>query len=257
MLQKSTVRCADNPCTGAGKYGTVSAPNLHGRTRTASMLRAASPPTENLALSRTMIAHLSGTLLAKDTSTVVVDVHGVGYEVHCSSRTSDSLPSLGGSVVLHIHTSVREDAITLYGFSDSSEKRLFLLLNTVSGVGPKLALAILSGLEPAALCTAVSLKDIRRLTSVPGVGKKTAERLCMELAEKVSACTPVHGAPAASVPPVSEGFALHDAASALMNLGYAPETAWQAVRTVQRTDPVAAAAMSVGELLRAALRTLA
>jgi Holliday junction DNA helicase RuvA len=200
-----------------------------------------------------MIAHLSGTLLAKDTASAIVDVQGVGYEVHISSRTSDSLPPLGEHITLHIHTSVREDAITLYGFPDNAEKRLFLLLNTVSGVGPKLALAILSGLEPADLCTTISLKDMRRLTGLPGVGKKTAERLCMELAEKVRGFA---STPAASMPPVSEGFAMQDAASALMNLGYPQETAWQALRTVQRADPTAVAAMSVGDLLRSALRSL-
>jgi holliday junction DNA helicase RuvA len=204
-----------------------------------------------------MIAHLSGTLLAQDTASAVVDVHGVGYEVHISSRTSNNLPPLGGSVALHIHTSVREDAITLYGFPDNAEKRLFLLLNTVSGVGPKLALAILSGLEPADLCTAISLKDMRRLTGLPGVGKKTAERLCMELVEKVRGFAPFPSTmPAASVLPISEGFAMQDAASALINLGYPQETAWQALRTVQRADPTAAAAMSVGDLLRSALRSL-
>jgi Holliday junction DNA helicase RuvA len=204
-----------------------------------------------------MIAHLSGTLLAQDTASAVVDVHGVGYEVHISSRTSDSLPPLGEHIALHIHTSVREDAITLYGFPDNAEKRLFLLLNTVSGVGPKLALAILSGLGPADLCAAISLKDMRRLTGLPGVGKKTAERLCMELVEKVRGFVPLPSTPVASPPPISEGFAMQDAASALINLGYSQETAWQALRTVQRADPTAAAAMSVGDLLRAALRSLA
>jgi Holliday junction DNA helicase RuvA len=116
-------------------------------------------------------------------------------------------------------------------------------------------LAILSGMEPAALCNAVSLKDIRRLTALPGVGKKTAERLCMELADKMQGFAPQTAK--ASTPPVSEGFALHDAASALMNLGYPQETAWQALRTVQQADPVKAAQMRVDELIRAALRSLA
>lgn len=207
-----------------------------------------------------MIAYLSGILLSKAPSAAVIDVQGVGYEVHVSSRTSDSLPLPGGEkVALHIHTSVREDAITLYGFPDSSEKQLFLLLNTVSGIGPKLALAILSGLEPAALCSAIRLKDMRRLTGLPGVGKKTAERLCMELAEKMPAFASELGPlpSKASVPPRVEGFALHDAASALMNLGYAQETAWQALRTVQQADPAKAATMTVSELIRAALRSLA
>ncbi len=208
-----------------------------------------------------MIAHLSGILLSKEPAALVIDVHGVGYEVHVSSSMARSLPQPGETVSLHIHTNVREDAITLYGFQDSSQKRLFLLLNSVSGVGPKLALAILSGMEPAELCNAVSLKDVKRLTALPGVGKKTAERLCMELADKVAAFAVEFGGKTALKPPgpvpVSEGFAMQDAASALVNLGYPQETAWQALRTVQQTDPVAAAAMTAGELIRAALRSLA
>jgi Holliday junction DNA helicase RuvA len=204
-----------------------------------------------------VIAFLSGQILHKEQESVVVDVQGVGYEVHVSSRTLGSLPPPGGKAALHIYTNVREDAITLYGFPDSGEKRLFLLLNTVSGIGPKLALAILSGMEPAAFCGAVSLKDVKRLTALPGVGKKTAERLCMELADKMQTFAAQPQAARASAPPVSEGFALHDAASALINLGYPQETAWQALRTVQQADSVKAAQMRVDELIRAALRSLA
>lgn len=209
-----------------------------------------------------MIAHLSGILLSKDPAALIIDVQGVGYEVHVSSSTARSLPPPGEAVSLHIHTNVREDAITLYGFPNSSQKRLFLLLNSVSGVGPRLALAILSGMEPAELCNAVSLKDVKRLIALPGVGKKTAERLCMELADKVAVFALEFGGKATLKPPagpvpVSEGFAMQDAASALVNLGYSQETAWQALRTVQQADPVAAAAMTAGELIRTALRSLA
>lgn len=207
-----------------------------------------------------MIAFLSGQLLHKEHDTAVIDVQGVGYEVHLSARSCGSLPQPGGKVALHICTAVREDAITLYGFPDSSQKRLFLLLNTVSGIGPKLALAMLSGMEPAELCGAVSMKDIKRLTALPGVGRKTAERLCMELADKVQGFAgqfAPQSQTARSAPPVAEGFALHDAASALMNLGYPQETAWQALRAVQQADPLKTAAMRVDELLRAALRSLA
>lgn len=207
-----------------------------------------------------MIAFLSGSLLSADPAAAVIDVHGVGYEVHVSARTRNSLPRPGETVALHICTSVREDAITLYGFPDSSEKRLFLLLNTVSGIGPKLALAILSGMEPAALCAAVSMKDVRRLTALPGVGKKTAERLCMELSDKMQALSSsqlIQPVPTAGAPPLCEGFAMQDAASALMNLGYSQETAWQALRSVQQADPIKAAQMQADELIRAALRSLA
>lgn len=207
-----------------------------------------------------MIAALSGVLLHKDPGSTIIDVQGVGYEVLLSARTYDRLPPVGEKTFLHIHTSVREDAITLYGFSGEEEKKLFLLLNTVSGVGPKLALAILSGIDPGELCNAISLKDMARLTSLSGVGKKTAQRLCMELGEKVGAFVleqPQAGGGSGEVPVRSEGFAMQDAASALVNLGYPQETAWQALRAVQQADPVGAAEMKVGELIREALRTLA
>jgi Holliday junction DNA helicase RuvA len=208
-----------------------------------------------------MIATLSGKLQHKDPSSVVLDVQGVGYEVQLSSRTYDKLPLIGEKTFLYIHTNVREDAITLYGFTDMEQKKLFLLLTGVSGVGPKLALSILSGIDPAELCNAVNLKDMARLTALSGVGKKTAQRLCMELADKVSGL--VVEQPASSTgqsgtaPPRSEGFAMQDAASALVNLGYPQETAWQALRSVQYTNPEATAEMQVDELIRAALRSLA
>ena len=206
-----------------------------------------------------MIAALSGVLLHKDPGSVIIDVQGVGYGVQLSVRSYDLLPPVGGKTFLHIHTSVREDAITLYGFTEPEEKELFLLLNTVSGVGPKLALSILSGLDPAELCSAISLKDMARLTSLSGVGKKTAQRLCMELGEKVAACNmglPQPETGRGDDAAVPEGFLLQDAASALVNLGYPQETAWQALRAVQQEDATRAAAMKVDELIREALRTL-
>ncbi len=207
-----------------------------------------------------MIAALSGVLLHKDPGSVIIDVQGVGYEVLLSSRTYDGLPQVGEKTFLHIHTSVREDAITLYGFSADEEKKLFLLLNTVSGVGPKLGLGILSGIDPGELCNAISLKDMARLTSLSGVGKKTAQRLCMELGEKVGAFAldaPQAAGGGGGTPVRSEGFAMQDAASALLNLGYPQETAWQALRAVQQADPDKAADMKVDALIREALRTLA
>ena len=113
-----------------------------------------------------MIASLSGILLHKDPTTIVLDVQGVGYEIQLSGRTYDTLPPTGEKASLHIHTNVREDAITLYGFADLEQKKLFLLLTTVSGVGPKLALSILSGIDPVELCNAISLKDMPRLTAL-------------------------------------------------------------------------------------------
>ncbi len=208
-----------------------------------------------------MLASLSGVLQHKDPASVILDVQGVGYEVQLSSRTYDKLPMIGEKTFLHIHTNVREDAITLYGFTDMDQKKLFLLLIGVSGVGPKLALSILSGIDPAELCNAVRLKDMSCLTSLSGVGKKTAQRLCMELADKVSGLvleqTGSTASQSGSTPPQSEGFAMQDAASALVNLGYPSETAWQALRSVQQADPEGAAKMQVDELIRHVLRTLA
>lgn len=208
-----------------------------------------------------MIATLSGILQHKDSASVILDVQGVGYEVQLSARTYDTLPSAGEKAFLYIHTHVREDAITLYGFKDMEQKQLFLLLTGVSGVGPKLALSILSGIEAAELCNAVKLKDMSRLTALSGVGKKTAQRLCMELADKVGGLIGVQAKSGidqgGSAPPRREGFAMQDAASALVNLGYPRETVWQALRSVQQADPEGAAEMQVDALIRNALQSLA
>jgi len=207
-----------------------------------------------------MIATLKGTLSLKLVDRVVVDVQGVGYEVLVSGRTLDRLPATGGEVFLFIQTNVREDAITLYGFGEQEEKELFLLLNTVSGVGPKLAMAILSGIGAAELRQAIRLKDMSRLTALSGVGKKTAQRLCMELGEKVTAYVAPAGEEPASpgiMADAAQGSAVQDAVSALVNLGYPESVAWQALRAVRQRDPEAAAAMEVEPLIREALRALA
>lgn len=133
-----------------------------------------------------MIATLSGKVLSKNIDRAVVDVGGVGYEVIVSSDTIARMVDKGEEAFFFIHTNVREDAITLYGFIDEQEKQLFLILKTVSGIGPKLALAMLSGLRVAEICQAIINGDVKRLTTLQGVGKKTAERLCVELKEKVS-----------------------------------------------------------------------
>ncbi|HHD56738.1 MAG TPA: Holliday junction branch migration protein RuvA [Desulfobulbaceae bacterium] len=206
-----------------------------------------------------MIASLSGKVQHKQPDAVILDVGGVGYEVMISSRTYDLLPPVGEEVFLLVRTNVREDAITLYGFGTSEEKKLFFLLNSVSGVGPKLALAILSGISAGELCQAISLKDMARLTALSGVGKKTAQRLCMELGEKVGAFS-LHNLEAdvsITAPAMVEGFAIQDAVSALVNLGYPRSTAWQALRSIQQQDPEAAAQMKVEELLRLALQAMA
>ncbi len=206
-----------------------------------------------------MIASLRGKVQCKQPGIVVLDVGGVGYEVITSSRTYDILPSTGEEVFLLVQTNVREDAITLFGFGNMEEKELFLLLNSVSGVGPKLAMAILSGIGAADLCQAIAVKDMARLTGLSGVGKKTAQRLCMELGDKVGQLS-VQGIESnisLDAPAVAEGYTLQDAVSALVNLGYPRSTAWQALRAIQQQDPTAVAAMKVEELLRLALQAMA
>ena len=206
-----------------------------------------------------MIASLSGILFVKQPAHVIVDVGGVGYDVQISSRTYDRLPATGDEVFLYIHTSVREDAITLFGFAKAEEKEMFQLLNTVSGVGPKLSLAILSGISARELCQAITLKDISRLTGLSGVGKKTAERMCMELKDKVSQFYVPAGDQEriSSEESMVEGDNVQDALSALLNLGYPQTVAWQALRRVQKQNPETIGTMKIEELIRDALRSLA
>ena len=206
-----------------------------------------------------MIASLSGQVLFKSPSAVVLDVGGVGYEAHISVRTFDALPEAGGTCFLFIQTVVREDAITLYGFSQKEEKELFLLLVSVSGIGPKLAQTILSGIGVSALCQAIVAKDLGQLTSVPGVGKKTAQRLCVELSEKVGSLeVSLEGQAMVVRTPVADGSqVMTDAASALTNLGYPQATAWQALRAVEQQLGEGAEAMRVEDLIRLALQSLA
>ena len=206
-----------------------------------------------------MIASLSGLVQVKNPGAVIVDVGGVGYEVFISVRTFDTLPEIGATCFLFIQTVVREDAISLYGFGQKEEKELFLLLVAVSGIGPKLALTILSGIGVTALCHAIVAKDLNQLTGIPGIGKKTAQRLCVELAEKVGGLgdgliepSAVTGAAA---PAASQSLA--DAASALINLGYPQATAWQALRAVEQRLGEAAADLRVEELIRLGLQALA
>lgn len=206
-----------------------------------------------------MISYLSGVLRHKTLSSITVDVQGVGYEVFLSSRTYDTLPLIGEPCSLFILTSVREDAITLFGFEDQETKELFVLLTGVSGIGPKLGLAILSGIGKQELCSALRMKDFSRLTAISGVGKKTAQRLCMELSEKVGGFD-MDLEEGSSVPAGSFQTAensLQDAVSALVNLGYPQHTAWQAVRSVQKQLGESVETMAVEVLIRLALQSLA
>ncbi|MBZ5681225.1 MAG: Holliday junction branch migration protein RuvA [Acidobacteriia bacterium] len=161
-----------------------------------------------------MIAHLRGKLLAKHPNQAIVETGGVGYDVTISVPTFSDLPALGADVALHIHTHVREDLIALYGFLRPAEKQLFEKLITVSGIGPKLAITILSGMAADEMVGAIRGNDVARLTRIPGIGKKTAERMVLELRDKL----PAPGATAPAMPVMSA--VEEDVLSALVNLGY-------------------------------------
>lgn len=207
-----------------------------------------------------MIATLTGRVLAKSVDRAVVDVGGVGYEVMLASDAIARLPEKGREVFLHIHTNVREDAITLFGFVEEEEKELFLILRTVTGIGPKLALAMLSGMRVVEISQAILAGDLKRLTMLPGVGKKTAERICVELKEKVAHLS--RGAMPFSVEGqdviVVAGSVVADALSALTNLGYPDSVARKALEAVKRQQGEETfAQMRIEILIREALRTLA
>jgi Holliday junction DNA helicase RuvA len=197
-----------------------------------------------------MIASLTGRLQRRSTDSVVVDVGGVGYLVVVPLTTLQSLPEPGEDVSLHIHTSLREDTVNLFGFATELEKELFLVLTGVSGIGPKLALSVLSGLSVPDLVSAITAGDDGKLCSIPGVGKKTAGRICLELKDKVRRLLPdIQPAPHA-VPP-AEADAVEDAISALVNLGYRRPQAEDAVRAVPHRS-----GMTVEDLVRMVLGKL-
>ena len=169
-----------------------------------------------------MIAHLRGRLISKHPNQAIVEAAGVGYDVTISVPTFSDLPGTGSEVALHIHTHVREDALALYGFLRSEEKQLFEKLITVSGIGPKLAITILSGMATSDMVGAIRANDYARLTRIPGVGKKTAERMCVELRDKLEGFG--EATLARTVSAVEE-----DVISALTNLGYQRMLAEKAV----------------------------
>ena len=162
-----------------------------------------------------MIAHLRGKLLAKHPNQAIVETAGVGYDVTISVPTFSELPAPGSEVALHIHTHVREDALALYGFLRAPEKVLFEKLITVSGIGPKLAITILSGMPADEMVGAIRGNDVARLTRIPGIGKKTAERMVLELRDKLPPAMTSTATAAAPVSAMEE-----DVLSALVNLGY-------------------------------------
>ena len=182
-----------------------------------------------------MIAHLRGKLLTKHPNRAIVETAGVGYDVTISVPTFSDLPAVGAEVALHIHTHVREDQIALYGFLRPSEKTLFEKLVTVSGIGPKLAITILSGMAADEMVGAIRGNDIARLTRIPGIGKKTAERMVLELRDQLTVEKAGEIPATPSMSPIEE-----DVLSALINLGYqraAAEKALAAVSQNGKTGP--------------------
>ncbi len=177
-----------------------------------------------------MIAHLRGTLLAKHPNQVIVETGGVGYEVTISIPSFSDLPTVGAEVSLHIHTHVREDLLALYGFLQPSEKLLFEKLITVSGIGPKLAITILSGMAADDMARAIRGNDIARLTRIPGIGKKTAERMVLELRDKL----PELGTVPVAVP--THNAVEEDVLSALVNLGYQRAAAEKALTSAAKNS---------------------
>ena len=176
-----------------------------------------------------MIAHLKGTLMEKSTLAVIVETGGIGYEVMVPLSTFYALPEKDQEVRLRIHTYVREDALLLFGFQTALEKEIFLMLISVSGIGPKLAINILSGIGPDELLRAMARGDALRLQSIPGVGKKTAERIALELKEKALKITGELPAETATLMSREDRAVIDDAVSALLNLGYSAKLAKRAV----------------------------
>ena len=192
-----------------------------------------------------MIARLSGTVLEKHPMRVVIDVGGVGYDVHVPLSSFGAVGDPGAALTLRVHTHVREDALMLYGFASALEQLVFERLIAVGGIGPKLALSVLSGLAPEELVQAIARADVARLTSIPGIGKKTAERIVLELKDKL-------GAVATAGLGVSPAGPREDLVSALLNLGYHRPLAEKAVDRALQDGPD----RGFETLLRAALKVL-
>ena len=197
-----------------------------------------------------MIALLTGLIAYKSPDHIVLDVQGVGYRIHIPFSTYYELPEEGGNASLHIHTSVREDAILLYGFRTRLEKSFFQLLIAVSGVGPKLARDILSNIQPGPLAQALAQGDLNKLATIPGIGKKTAERLVLELKDKVIKLD-LSSLPATEARNIPADDVAEDVISALLNLGYKEPHVRKALAGLD-----AGGGISVEGLLKQALKTL-
>jgi Holliday junction DNA helicase RuvA len=196
-----------------------------------------------------MIAFLRGRLIAKTPNRAVVECGGVGYDATISVATFTSLPAEGAEARLHIYTHVREDQIALFGFAEPNEKRVFEKLLTISGIGPKLAITVLSGIDTDRLVTAIRASDHASLTRIPGVGKKTAERVVLELKDKLDDLAVAPATASATYGPAGD-----DALSAMVNLGYARPIAQRAVEAAIAKNPAAANDFEV--LFRAAMAAI-
>jgi holliday junction DNA helicase RuvA len=194
-----------------------------------------------------MIAHLRGKLLVKHPNQAIVETGGVGYDVTISVPTFSGLPATGAEISLHIHTHVREDQIALYGFLRLADKNLFERLLTVSGIGPKLAITILSGMPADEMVGSIRGNDVARLTRIPGIGRKTAERMVLELRDKLPPLSTGQEVAVPTMSPVEE-----DVLSALVNLGYQRSAAEKTLAAAVKSGQ----ASSFDQLFREALGTL-
>jgi len=200
-----------------------------------------------------MIAHLTGILFSKSPQSIVVDTAGVGYRIYIPLSTFYQLPDETEKVSLYVYTHVREDMLQLFGFQTEAEKEIFLLLISVSGIGPKLALNILSGIGIAELVSAIMSADSERISAIPGVGKKTSQRITLELKEKVSDIVEgIEVLPREKVQ-IKNKEIFDDALSALINLGYPSKSAKIVIENVLRNDND----INLDTLLKEALRNLA
>lgn len=199
-----------------------------------------------------MIAFLTGRLAFKAPTHLTLDVQGVGYEVHIPLSTYYALPNLDEVTALNIHTHLREDAIQLFGFLSQNEKESFLLLTSVSGIGPKLALSVLSSLPITDLVHAIQTEDVEKLATVPGIGKKSAGRIVLELKDKVGKIQGGSSRFAAADTSAVDG-PYEDALSALINLGYRAQDAKEALK---RATKAATGSLALKELIREGLKEL-
>jgi holliday junction DNA helicase RuvA len=200
-----------------------------------------------------MIALLNGILIEKSITQCIVDVRGVGYRVVVPLTTFYELPEIGQPVVIHIHTHVREDAVHLYGFHSREERAVFQLMISVSGIGPKLAINVLSGIAAGELIRAVTTDDLKRLTGIPGVGKKTAERMILEMKDK-AAKFGRESVPVGTIAVKTGDQVKDDALSALVNLGYKGSAVKEIIERIVREDKETP---SLDRLLKQALQALA